>query len=61
MPARTLHGQTPTSRDARGRRSHHARPGRITGRAHGEYMRALSAGGVPAACLRCRRDNPAAR
>jgi len=32
-----------------------------TGRAHGEYMRALSAGGVPAGCLRRRRDNPAVR
>jgi hypothetical protein len=34
----------PTSRHARGRRSHHARPVPITGRAHGDYMRALSAG-----------------
>jgi hypothetical protein len=36
------------------------RPDPITGRAHGEYMRALSAGGMPAGCLRRRRDNPAA-
>jgi hypothetical protein len=51
----------PTSRHARGRRSHHARPVPIPSRPRpGEYTRALSAGGVPAGCLRRRRDKPAA-
>jgi len=37
-----------------------ARPDPIAGRAPGEYVRAVSAGGVPAGRLRRRRDNPAA-